>query len=167
LDPTTLDREAASAMHNTAELANVATAVSGVSVIGAGGGVIGAGGGVIGAGGGAIGPGGGTIDPGGAAIGAARLPHIVCIAIDGVLGEAVLLSLDRAGVAAHSGSACSSEVLEPSPVLEAMGADPDSSLRLSVGWSTTKDDVDAFGAAFGDAVAQLRALQMGSESPTR
>jgi cysteine desulfurase len=138
LDRTTLDREAASAMRHTAELANVATAVSGVGVIGAGVGVIGAG----------------------------RLPHIVCIAIDGVLGEAVLLSLDRAGVAAHSGSACSSEVLEPSPVLDAMGADPDSSLRLSVGWSTTKDDIEAFGTAFGDAVAQLRALQ-GSESPTR
>jgi cysteine desulfurase len=87
-----------------------------------------------------------------------RLPHIVCVTVGGVLGEAVLLSLDRAGIAAHSGSACSSEVLEPSPVLAAMGADPDASLRLSVGWSTTEEDIEAFGAAFGDAVARLRAL---------
>jgi cysteine desulfurase len=87
-----------------------------------------------------------------------RLPHIVALSIGGVLGEAVLLSLDRAGIAAHSGSACSSEVLEPSPVLEAMGLDPDRSLRLSVGWSTTSQDVEAFAEAFPVAVEQLRAL---------
>lgn len=93
-----------------------------------------------------------------------RVPHIIAVEVGGVLGEAVLLSLDRAGVAAHSGSACSSEVLEPSPVLAAMGADPERSLRLSVGWSSTDDDVTAFGAAFGPAVERLRAL--GSD-PTR
>ena len=87
-----------------------------------------------------------------------RLPHIVCFSVAGVLGEAVLLSLDRAGIAAHSGSACSSEVLEPSPVLAAMGVDPDRSLRLSVGWSTTEEDVAAFAAAFPAAVGHLRSL---------
>jgi cysteine desulfurase len=86
------------------------------------------------------------------------LPHIVCFSVAGVLGEAVLLSLDRAGIAAHSGSACSSEVLEPSPVLAAMGVDPDRSLRLSVGWSTTEEDVAAFAAAFPAAVGHLRSL---------
>jgi cysteine desulfurase len=48
-----------------------------------------------------------------------RLPHIVCLGVEGVEPQAVLLGLDRAGIAAHSGSACSSESLEPSPVLEA------------------------------------------------
>ena len=72
-----------------------------------------------------------------------RLPHLVCLGVDGVEPQAVLLGLDRAGVAAHSGSACSSEALEPSPVLEAMGVDAHHSLRLSVGWSTTEADVDA------------------------
>ncbi len=86
------------------------------------------------------------------------LPYIACLSIEGVLGEAVLLSLDRAGIAVHSGSACSSEVLEPSPVLEAMGVDPDRSLRLSVGWSTTEADVLAFGGVFAGAVAALREL---------
>ena len=85
-------------------------------------------------------------------------PHIVSVAVGGVQAEAVLIGLDRAGVAAHSGSACSSESIEPSPVLAAMGVDPDSSLRLSVGWSTTEADVEAFVAAFPPVVERLRAL---------
>lgn len=89
---------------------------------------------------------------------ARRLPHIVCCEVEGVLGEAVLLGLDRAGIAAHSGSACSSEALEPSPVLAAMGLDPDRSLRLSVGWSTSDDDLVSFEHAFGRVVEDLRAL---------
>ena len=87
-----------------------------------------------------------------------RLPHIACVGVDGVEAEGVLLGLDQAGVAAHSGSACSSEVLEPSPVLEAMGVDAERSLRLSVGWSTTDEDVEGFASAFPVVVARLRAL---------
>jgi cysteine desulfurase len=87
-----------------------------------------------------------------------RLPHLVCVGVGGVEAEAVLLGLDQAGVAAHSGSACSSETLEPSPVLEAMGVDAERSLRLSVGWSTTDADIDAAIAAFPLVVARLRAL---------
>ncbi len=87
-----------------------------------------------------------------------RAPHIVNVAVGGVLAEAVLLGLDRAGIAAHSGSACSSESIEPSPVLAAMGVDPDRSLRLSVGWSTTGADVEAFAASFGPVVERLRSL---------
>ncbi|MHB1775635.1 MAG: cysteine desulfurase family protein [Acidimicrobiales bacterium] len=90
---------------------------------------------------------------------AGRVPHIVCLAVDGVEAEAVLLGLDRAGVAAHSGSACSSESFEPSPDLGAMGADPGGSLRLSVGWSTTDDDLAAFAEAFPPVVAELRSLR--------
>ena len=90
---------------------------------------------------------------------AARLPHIVCLGVAGVEAEAVLLSLDQAGVAVHSGSACSSESLEPSPVLEAMGVDAERSLRLSVGWSTTDADIDMFTEAFPNVVARLRSLR--------
>ncbi len=87
-----------------------------------------------------------------------RVPHIVNVAVGGVLAEAVLLGLDRSGIAAHSGSACSSESIEPSPVLAAMGVDPDRSLRLSVGWSSTEADVGAFAEAFPPIVERLRAL---------
>lgn len=87
-----------------------------------------------------------------------RLSHIACLSVEGVFGEAILLALDRAGVAAHSGSACSSEELEPSPVLAAMGADPESSLRISFGWSSTREDVAGFASSFEQAVGELRLL---------
>jgi cysteine desulfurase len=90
-----------------------------------------------------------------------RLPHLVCLAIDGVEAEPVLLGLDQHGVAVHSGSSCSSETLEPSPVLAAMGVDADRSLRPSVGWSTTEADVDLFADAFSEVVGKLRALGRG------
>ncbi len=88
-----------------------------------------------------------------------RVPHIVCLGVAGVEAEAVLVGLDRAGIAAHSGSACSSETLEPSPVLAAMGVEAERSLRVSVGWSTTDDDIAAFADASGPVVDRLRALQ--------
>ena len=45
-----------------------------------------------------------------------RVPHLVCFGVSGVEAEGVVLGLDQAGVAVHSGSACSSEAFEPSPV---------------------------------------------------
>jgi len=87
------------------------------------------------------------------------LPHLVCLGVEGVEAEPILLGLDRRGVAVHSGSSCSSEALEPSPVLAAMGMEADRSLRASVGWSSTDGDVDAFLAAFPDVVSGLRALR--------
>jgi cysteine desulfurase len=90
---------------------------------------------------------------------AGRVPHIVCLGVTGVEAEPVVLGLDQAGVAVHSGSSCSSESLEPSPVLQAMGADGERSLRLSVGWSTTDADIGAFIDAFAGVVARLRGLR--------
>ncbi|HEV2311148.1 MAG TPA: aminotransferase class V-fold PLP-dependent enzyme, partial [Acidimicrobiia bacterium] len=88
-----------------------------------------------------------------------RLPHLVCLAVSDVEAEPVLLALDQRGVAVHSGSSCSSEALEPSPVLAAMGVDAERSLRPSVGWSTTDEDVAVFAEAFPEVVAKLRALR--------
>ncbi|MFO7590094.1 MAG: cysteine desulfurase family protein [Acidimicrobiia bacterium] len=93
-----------------------------------------------------------------------RLPHLVCLGIEGVEAEPVLLGLDQRGIAVHSGSSCSSEALEPSPVLEAMGVDADRSLRPSVGWNTTDDEVVAFGTAFPEVVDRLRALRPNFEA---
>jgi cysteine desulfurase len=88
-----------------------------------------------------------------------RLPHLVCVGVDGVEAEPVLLGLDQRGVAVHSGSSCSSETFEPSPVLRAMGVDADHSLRVSVGWSSTAGDVEAFLAALPEVVDRLRGLR--------
>lgn len=88
----------------------------------------------------------------------ACVPHIVCLGVEGVEAEGILIGLDQAGIAAHSGSACSSEELEPSPVLRAMGVEADHSLRISVGWSTTGADIDALAAALPAVVKRLRAL---------
>jgi cysteine desulfurase len=90
-----------------------------------------------------------------------RLPHLVCVGVEGVEPQGVLLGLDRAGVAAHSGSACSSESLEPSRVLEALGDDAHHSLRLSVGWNTTDADVDRLLGALPGIVGHLRSLATG------
>ena len=88
-----------------------------------------------------------------------RLAHLACFGIEGIEPQAVLLGLDQAGIAAHSGSACSSEALEPSPVLEAMGVDAHRSLRISVGWDSTDADVDAFLDALPPVLSRLRALR--------
>ncbi|HEY3844121.1 MAG TPA: aminotransferase class V-fold PLP-dependent enzyme, partial [Acidimicrobiales bacterium] len=88
-----------------------------------------------------------------------RLPYLICLGVHGVEAEPVLIGLDRAGVAVHSGSACSSESIEPSPVLEAMGVDASHSLRVSVGWSTSDEDIAAFDKNFGAVVAGLRSLR--------
>lgn len=88
-----------------------------------------------------------------------RLPQLVCLGLDGIEPQAVLLGLDQAGVAVHSGSSCSTESLEPSPVLEAMGVDAHRSLRVSVGWSTTDADVDRLLSALPEVLLRLRALR--------
>lgn len=88
-----------------------------------------------------------------------RLPHLVCVGIADVEPQAVLFGLDRRGIAAHSGSACASADLEPSPVLAAMGVDAHRSLRLSVGWSSTPADVDAVADALPEVLRELRSLR--------
>jgi cysteine desulfurase len=88
-----------------------------------------------------------------------RVPHLVCLGVADVEAEPILLALDQHGVAVHSGSSCSSEMLEPSPVLAAMGVDADHSLRASVGWSSTDADVDAFLTALPGIVERLRRLR--------
>jgi cysteine desulfurase len=87
------------------------------------------------------------------------LPHLLCFGVEGVEAEPILLALDQHGVAVHSGSACSSELLEPSPVLAAMGVDADHSLRVSVGWDTTAADVDRFVSALPGIVSRFRDLR--------
>jgi hypothetical protein len=90
-----------------------------------------------------------------------RAPHIASFCIEGVEGEAVLMALDLEGIAASSGSACTSGSLEPSHVLKAMGV-PDElargSLRLSVGKDNTHQDIERVLEVLPGIVERLRAL---------
>ena len=88
------------------------------------------------------------------------LPGHLHLRIEGCEGEALLVLLDDAGVCASAGSACASGAVEPSHVLLAMGvpkAEALTSLRLSIGRTTTEADVDIAAAAVVAAAARLRA----------
>jgi len=79
-------------------------------------------------------------------VGLGRLPGNVHFSFSGCEGDSLLLLLDARGVEVSTGSACSSGVARPSHVLVAMGADEErarSSLRFSLGHSSTQSDVDA------------------------
>jgi cysteine desulfurase len=95
----------------------------------------------------------------GAPPGPGRLPGNAHFSFPGCEGDALLLLLDAKGIACSTGSACTAGVAEPSHVLLAMGASEGlarSSLRFSLGHTTTQADVDALGAAIGEAVARSR-----------
>ena len=87
-----------------------------------------------------------------------RLPHNAHVGVPDCDGEALLLALDAAGVAASTGSACQSGAAEPSHVLQAIGAPTEgvAHLRFTCGRDTSEADVDTAVAAFADAVRRLR-----------
>ncbi|MDZ7372639.1 MAG: cysteine desulfurase NifS [candidate division KSB1 bacterium] len=90
-----------------------------------------------------------------------RLPGTLNVSFEGAEGESILLSLDLKGVAASSGSACTSGSLLPSHVLEAMGVPPElaqSAVRFSLGRSNTEEDVDYTVEVLPEIVARLRQM---------
>lgn len=92
---------------------------------------------------------------------APRVPGITNVCIEGVEGESLLLMLDQNGVAASSGSACTSGSLDPSHVLVAMGVSPKvavGSLRISMGRATTDEDVDQLLKVLPTIVERLRGI---------
>jgi cysteine desulfurase len=90
-----------------------------------------------------------------------RLPGNVSCVVAFVEGESILLALDLAGVAASSGSACTTGSVEPSHVLVAMGLPAElarGSLRFTLGRQNTDADVDRLLEVLPPVVARLRAL---------
>ena len=90
-----------------------------------------------------------------------RLPNNVNYSFQGIEGEAILLGLDTAGIAASSGSACSSGSLEPSHVLLALAQSAElarGSLRLTLGKDNTEEEVDYLLKVLEDLVPKLRQL---------
>jgi cysteine desulfurase len=90
-----------------------------------------------------------------------RLPNNVSFCFEFVEGESLLLNLDLQGVAASSGSACTSGALEPSHVLLAIGLPHEiahGSLRLTLGRDNTEEDVDYVLDILPEIVTKLRAM---------
>ncbi len=95
------------------------------------------------------------------ATGDARLPFHTSFTVKYIEGEGMLLLLDAAGIAASSGSACTSGSLEPSYVLLATGLDHTTahgSVRLTMSHDTTKEDIDYVLEKFPEIVEKLRAM---------
>jgi cysteine desulfurase len=90
--------------------------------------------------------------------GAKRLANTSCFAVPGIKAETALISLDLAGIAVSSGSACSSGKVKKSHVLEAMGVEDslaNCALRVSAGADTTSEDAERFLGAFKDIVSRV------------
>lgn len=88
-------------------------------------------------------------------------PHILSLSFLGLMGETLVIELDRVGFAISSGAACSSESEEESPVLRALGIDPAwnrGTIRLSFGRDNTEESATALGDALAAAVEKLRGL---------
>lgn len=91
-----------------------------------------------------------------------RLPGNVHFSFPGCEGDSLLMLLDARGIECSTGSACSAGVPQPSHVLLAMGRDPDvarSSLRFSLGHTSTEADIDAVADALGPCVERARAAR--------
>jgi cysteine desulfurase len=92
---------------------------------------------------------------------ASRLPNTSFFAFAGIEGETLVMALDRQGFAVASGSACSSDSTEPSHVLLAMGVQPDlarGSVRVSLGYTNTMQEIDAFLLTLKGELQRLRKL---------
>lgn len=91
---------------------------------------------------------------------APRLPNTSCFAVPGWRGETQVMRLDLAGFAVSAGAACSSGKVGPSRALRAMGLDDEtagSAIRVSLGPTTTEDEVQAFAEAWTGLYARRRA----------
>ncbi|MDR2516427.1 MAG: cysteine desulfurase [Spirochaetaceae bacterium] len=89
------------------------------------------------------------------------LPNTLNVSFPGAEGEAILLSLDLAGIEVSTGSACASGSLEPSHVLLAIGAGPEfahGSIRFSLGWGVTEEGIDYVLQTLPPIIARLRAM---------
>lgn len=90
-----------------------------------------------------------------------RLPNTLNLSFGGISGESLLLNLDLKGIAASSGSACSSGTLESSHVIAALGGDPvlaQSSVRFSLGRENTSEEIEYVLSVLPAIVERLRRM---------
>lgn len=90
---------------------------------------------------------------------APRLANTASVALPGTSAETLVIALDLAGIAVSAGAACSSGKVGTSHVLQAMGVEPEvarAAIRVSLGWSTTEDDITAFIEAWSKVALRRR-----------
>jgi cysteine desulfurase len=90
-----------------------------------------------------------------------RTDNTMLISFRGVEGESMLWDLNKAGIAASTGSACASEDLDSNPVMEAIGAEADlahTAIRFSLSRFTTKEEIDYTIGVVKEAVKRLRGI---------
>jgi len=90
-----------------------------------------------------------------------RTPNTILISLRGIEGESMLWDLNKAGIAASTGSACASESLEANPVMSAIGEDPElahTAMRLSLSRFTTEEEIDYTIEVFTNAAQRLREI---------
>lgn len=88
-----------------------------------------------------------------------RVPNTTLISVRGIEGEAMLWDLNKAGIAASTGSACASEDLEANPVMVAIGADKElahTAIRLSLSRFNTDEEIEYTIGVFQKAIERLR-----------
>jgi cysteine desulfurase len=99
-----------------------------------------------------------------------RVPNTSNLMLPGVDSESLVIALDLAGLACSAGAACSSGAVDPSHVLTAIGlstAEARSSIRLSVGRSNTREEIDQAVEIIATAVARQRGVGSGQEIAAR
>jgi cysteine desulfurase len=103
-----------------------------------------------------------ALPPDAVVFGGERLGNVTNFAVPGIKNATAMMGLDLLGLSVSSGSACSSGKVGPSHVLAAMGiadALAECALRVSLGWNSTTDDVDAFVAGYRSILERHRARQ--------
>lgn len=88
-----------------------------------------------------------------------RVPNTSCLSFEGVTGEGLVIALDLEGIAVSAGSACSAGTIRKSESLEAMGLDRESrsAIRISLGHTTTRGEIESVVAVLPGVLARLRA----------
>jgi cysteine desulfurase len=97
------------------------------------------------------------------------LPNTLNVSFPGAEGESILLGMDLKGIEASTGSACASGSLEPSHVLMAVGVGPElahGSIRFSLGWGISKEDIQYIIDTVPPIVARFRAMSTVSSTPS-
>lgn len=96
-----------------------------------------------------------------------RVPNTILVSVKGIEGEAMLWDLNKAGIAASTGSACASEDLEANPIMVAVGADKElahTAIRISLSRYNTQAEIDYTYEVFKKAVGRLRAISSSYEN---